>query len=76
MQSLLIIHPNDFFGHPIFEFSGVARLLVLAGHLLYASLLAPRSCALRARLCDMSGTNMALWPGTCPPRPALRYATV
>ena len=23
----------------------------------------------------MSGTNMVLWPGTCPARPGLRYAT-
>ena len=50
----------------------VARSLVLAGHLLYASPLALRSCA---RLRDMSGTNMLLWPGTCPARPGLRYAT-
>ena len=55
--------------------SGVARSLVLGGHLLYASPLASRSCVLRARLCDMSGTNMVLWAGTCPARPALRYAT-
>ena len=39
--------------------SGVARLLVLAGHLLYASLLASHSRALRARLRDMSGTALA-----------------
>ena len=55
--------------------SGVARSLVLAGHLLYASLLASLSRALRARLRDMSGTDMVLWAGTCPARPALRYAT-
>ena len=55
--------------------SGVARSLVLAGHLLYASPLASLSRALRARLRDMSGTDMAhmvLWAGTCPARPALR----
>ena len=52
--------------------SGVARLLVLAGHLLYASLLAPRSRALRARLRDMSGTALA---GHVPAqaRPSLRH---
>ena len=52
--------------------SGVARSLVLAGHLLYTSPLA--SCS-RTRLRDRSGTNMVPWPGTCPARPALRYAT-
>ena len=56
--------------------SGIARLLVLAGHLLYASLLASRLRVLYARLCgDLSGTNMVLWRGTGPHRPALRYAT-
>ena len=55
--------------------SGVARSLVLAGDLLYARPLASRSRAIRARLRAMSGTNMVLWAGTCPARPALRYAT-
>ena len=55
--------------------SGVARSLVLAGHSLYASPLALRSRALRARLRDMSRTNTVLWPGTCPARPGLCYAT-
>ena len=31
-----------------------------------------RACAI---LRDMSGTNAVLWVGTCPARPALRYAT-
>ena len=31
-----------------------------------------RACV---RLHDMSGTNMVLWPGTCPARPGLCYAT-
>ena len=34
------------------------------------------SHALHVRSCDMSGTNMVLWPGTCPARPSLRYTTV
>ena len=55
--------------------SGVARSLVLAGHLLYASPLASCLHTLLVRSCDMSGTNMVLWPGTCPTRPSLRYAT-
>ena len=55
--------------------SGVARSLVLAGHLLYASPLASLSRALRARLRDMIGTDMVLWVATCPARPALHYAT-
>ena len=55
--------------------SGVARSLVLAGHLLYGSPLALPSHALPARSCDMSGMNMALWLGTCLARPALHYAT-
>ena len=54
--------------------SGVARSLVLAGHLLYASPLASRPRALRARLLDMSGTNTVLWAGTCPASSALRHA--
>ena len=53
--------------------SGVARSLVLARHLLYTSPLAWR--VLCARLCDMSRTSMVLWPGTCPARPSLHYAT-
>ena len=44
--------------HP--ETSGIARSLVLAGHLLYASPLASRSCVLHTRSCDLSGTNMVL----------------
>ena len=36
----------------------------------------PISLALRARLRDMSGTNVVLWAGTCPGRPVLCYATV
>ena len=55
--------------------SGVATSLVLAGHLLYASLLASPSCTLRTRLRDMSRMNMMLWLGTCLARPSLRYAT-
>ena len=34
-----------------------------------------RSRVLHTRLCDMSGMNMVLWPGTCPARPDLGYAT-
>ena len=52
--------------------SGVARSLVLAGHLLYASPLAQHLRTLRVRLRDMSGTNMVLWPVTYPARPGLR----
>ena len=55
--------------------SCVARSLVLTGHLLYASPLASCSCALRARLRDMTGTNMVLWLGTCLARPGLCYTT-
>ena len=55
--------------------SGVARSLVLARHLLYTIPLALRSHMLGARLCDMSGTNMVLWPGTCHPGPAFAHAT-
>ena len=55
--------------------SGITRLLVLAGHLLYASPLASRLRGLRAKLCDMSRMNMVLWPGTCPARPGLHHAT-
>ena len=63
----------SFFLHRITEnfvenLSGVARSLVLAGHLLYASPLA--SCSQHA-----SGTNMVLWPGTYLTRPSLCYAT-
>ena len=48
--------------------SSVARSLVLAGHLLYAS----HSCALRVSSCDMSGTNLhgalaSHVPGQAPP---------
>ena len=58
--------------HPILGISSVTRSLVLAGHLLYSS----RSHeALRSRSRDMSGANMVLWPGTCPARPGLGYAT-
>ena len=57
------------------EFSGVARSLELAGHLLYASPLASLSRVLHMRSRDMSGTNVVLWPGTCPDRPDLCYAT-
>ena len=53
--------------------SSIARSLVLAGHLLYPSRLHKALCS-RSR--DMSGTNMMLWPGTCPARPGLGYATV
>ena len=51
--------------------SGVARSLVLAGHLLYASC----SCALRARSRDMSGTNVVLLARHMPSqaRPPLRH---
>ena len=49
----------------ITQTSGVARSLVLAGHLL----------ALSARLRDMSRMNIVLWPGMCPARPSLRKAT-
>ena len=56
--------------------SGIARSLVLDGHLLYASPLASHSRMLRARMHDMSETNEVLWPGMCPARPGLRYATV
>ena len=55
--------------------SGIARSLVLAGHLLYASPLSLFLCALRVRSHDMSRTNMMLWPGTCPAKPSLRYTT-
>ena len=55
--------------------SGVARSLLLAGHLLYASSRESNNTSARARSRDMSGTNMVLWPGTCPARPGLRYAT-
>ena len=53
--------------------SSIARSLVLAGHLLYPSRLHKALCS-RSR--DMSGTNMVLWPDTCPARPSLGYATV
>ena len=53
-------------------YSGVTRSLVLAGHLLYTSPLALRSCPLCASLRDMSGPNMVLWQGMCPGRPGLR----
>ena len=56
------------------ESSRVARSLVFAGHLLYASPLALCLCVLRARLHDKSGMNIMLWPGTCLARPVLRYA--
>ena len=55
--------------------SGVAKPLVLAGHLLYASPLASCLCALCAILHTMSGTNIVLWLGTCLARPVLRYTT-
>ena len=53
---------------------GVARSFVLAQHL-YASPLASCLRTLLMRSRDMSGTNMVLWPGTCPARPSLRYTT-
>ena len=50
---------------------GVTRSLVLTGHLLYASSLALHlRRVLHARLHDMNGTNMMLWLGMCPARPA------
>jgi len=56
--------------------SGVTRSLVLAGHLLYGS----RSHVLRARLRDMSGTNMVLLaghvPGQAQPALAMPLASV
>ena len=55
--------------------SGVARSLVLAGHLLYASPLASYSRALSVRARDMSGTNMVVLTGHVPgqARPSLRH---
>ena len=44
------------------QHSAIARSLVLAGHLVYVSMLEHT-------------TNMVLWSGTCPARPGLHYTT-
>ena len=51
------------------------QVIGIGRHMLYASPLASRSHALCARSHNISGTNMVLWPGTYPPRPALCYFT-
>ena len=53
--------------------SGVARSLVLAGHLLYASPLASQSHMLRTRLRDMSGADMVPGPAFAMPLPGSRH---